>query len=374
MDLVTGTALLLTSGSLPAGVVGLAALARARYRLERRPDATLRLRTADGWNLRVLHYRPRRLPAFAEPVVLCHGFAANSFNLDLDDRHSLARHLAGEGFHAFVPDLRGRAGSWPDRRARRHDYTFDDHALFDAPTVLDGALAATGARRAFWVGHSMGGMLGYVTAARLPARLAGVVTLGSPARLQVDDELTRLVRLALQLPFDPLPQRLFAQAAAPFATETFPPGPDFSAHRPNMERRTIRYALANVVVDVPRRLLRQFADWAALGEIHGGPGGEAYGDQLRQVRAPLLVVAGNADRLAPPDHVRPGHDLARSDDRTFLVLGDEPATAGRRFGHGDLVLGRDAPELVFPQLARWLADRATRADRRSFVVAPGLAG
>jgi hypothetical protein len=76
------------------------------------------------------------------------------------------------------------------------------------------------------------------------------------------------------------------------------------------------------------------------------------------VRAPLLVVAGNADVLAPADDVRPGFELARSDDRTFLVLGDSPEAPGR-FGHADIVLGADAPELVFPLLARWLAQRAT---------------
>lgn len=364
-------ALAAAGGAAWGGLATSAAWGRRHYRIERHPDAVLSARTLDGWDLRVLHYRPPPdVRAWREPVILCHGLAANSFNLDLDERYSLARSLARQGFHAFVPDLRGREGSWPvaGQAARRHHYTFDDHTALDAPAVLRLALDRTDSRRAFWLGHSMGGMIGYVLAARAAGSIAGIVTLGAPTQLHVDGVLSTLLRFAIRLPFDPLPQRFFAQALAPIATERFPPIPELSALRANMDREVIRRALANIVVDVPKRQLCQFIEWSSSGRLRNQYDGDDYLDAIAQVRAPLLCMAANADRIAPPRVVRPAMDLVRSDDRVWACLGEggvpgEEQATTRAFGHTDMVLGRDAPRLVFPYIGRWLAERASPGSR-----------
>jgi pimeloyl-ACP methyl ester carboxylesterase len=334
-------------------------------RRRRAPDRILTARALDGWNLRLVYYAPRYRTAFKEPVILCHGLGANSCSLDLDDRHSIAKYLAGRGFHAIVPNLRGREGSWPEQGppARDHGYSFDDHAGFDAEAILATTLRVTGAQRAFWLGHSMGGMIGYVLAANEPSRIAGVVTLGAPAQMRTDRLRERLFQIALAIPRDPIPQRWLSSLLATVTTATFPPFLDMSLIRRNVDIATLRRAMVSSLVDVPRRLVRQFADWALRGIPISMLRGVEYLESIARVRAPLLCVAGSGDRLAPPEDVYPAFDLNRSGDRTWICLGGDAAsdpTGGGPRGHADMILARDAPLRLFPVLSRWMEERARR--------------
>ncbi|MBS1152246.1 MAG: Polyhydroxyalkanoic acid synthase, partial [Myxococcaceae bacterium] len=69
-----------------------------------------RVKTADGWELAVVRYRPT-VPSTGRPVVLLHGIAANARNMDLDDEHSLARWFASQGREAWTMSLRGTGDS-----------------------------------------------------------------------------------------------------------------------------------------------------------------------------------------------------------------------------------------------------------------------
>lgn len=359
------TAERLLSGSVAAtGLPWLAARAWRRWGTVLGSDATFEARTPDGWRLRIDHYRPATGPRYAEPVVLCHGLGANGFTFDLGEGLSLARDLALAGFDAFVPELRGRQGSWPAGLAAdgRYGFTFDHHASFDAPTVLEAVLARTGASRAFWVGHSMGGMIGYVLAARRPGQLAGLATLGSPVEPQPQVALTRLLTLALALPVDPIPQRLLAQASAALGGRRGPPAPALTVVRENMDPEALARLLTNGVADLPRALARQLLRWADDGRVDSEDGRAHYLGCVTQVTAPLLVLGACADRLAPPAGVRPAFELARSSDRTFTCIG-EGDPSGRLFGHVDLLLGRFAADVTFPLVRRWLAERASRLAR-----------
>ena len=77
-------------------------------------------------------------------------------------------------------------------------------------------------------------------------------------------------------------------------------------------------------------------------------GAEDYGEHFASVRAPLFVLAGTRDQLAPPASVRPAYDRARSTDRTYLELDA---------GHGDLLIGKQAPATSWPALLAWMRAR-----------------
>src|SRR3954470_21859465 len=116
------------------------------FKLPWNPDSLHRAATADGAHVALGRYHPRGQRRFAEPVVLCHGLGANRYDLDFDERYSLARHLAGRGFEAWVLELRGRGHASPPGR-----YNFDAQAEHDVRAALKTVLAA-GAARALWVG------------------------------------------------------------------------------------------------------------------------------------------------------------------------------------------------------------------------------
>src|SRR5690606_8506895 len=78
-------------------------------------------------------------------------------------------------------DLRGhgRSAELGSRRSRG----VDDYIRGDLPAVLDRVLALSGFDKAFFVGHSLGGLCSAATSATRAEQVAGVVTIGSPHAL-----------------------------------------------------------------------------------------------------------------------------------------------------------------------------------------------
>jgi pimeloyl-ACP methyl ester carboxylesterase len=103
-----------------------------------------------------------------DPVVLLHGFPEFSYSW----RHQLDA-LAGAGYHAVAPDLRGYGGS--DRPSEVADY-----ALPRLVEDLAGLIGALGAERAHVVGHDWGGSVAWGAASRRPELVRSLTILNSP--------------------------------------------------------------------------------------------------------------------------------------------------------------------------------------------------
>lgn len=133
------------------------------------PGAPHELRVpVDGGELAVLHWPgdPERGAADAVPVVAVHGITSND-----QVWAPLARRLPGRRIYA--PDLRGRARS----RDLPGPWGIAAHAA-DLLALLDAVAAAGpagGDGRVALVGHSMGGFVAALAAARRPARFERVV-------------------------------------------------------------------------------------------------------------------------------------------------------------------------------------------------------
>ena len=152
-----------------------------------KPDELYRVPTADGTAIALGRYHPRGPRRFEEPVILGHSLGTNRFNLDFDERYSVARALARRGFEAWVLELRGGlAGS-------SEGATFDTEAEHDVSAAIPTVLS-TGVTGVTWVGHSRGGLLAYAHLARNPtAPLRAIVTLGSPLTYDVQPGVQRFV-------------------------------------------------------------------------------------------------------------------------------------------------------------------------------------
>lgn len=283
------------------------------------------------------------------PVICCPGLACNSRFFDaseaLDD--GLARRLAAEGFDVWMLDPRGtghsaRAGLDP----RRWRYGFEEYAALDAPAAVAYVLSQTG-RKPWWVGHSMGGLIGYRVA--LAEGLPGVVGIGSPVvaspqRLSLGALSDVLMRRRPPLL---VPVGLLGRLALPLAGRLWRPWPEaLFVHLARTPGAVTRRFLAEVCEDIPSQLLDQFAD--NILEINSPVGAPLRASlaALAAYEGPVLTLAGAADRIAPPASVEgPSPHAARTHVEVDA-------------GHLDLVLGDHG---VTDQVVAWLRARVAEA-------------
>jgi len=222
----------------------------------------------------------------------------------------------------------------------------------------------SGRRPVYYVGHSMGGLLGYAAASSLTGALAGIVTLGSPyhfargswalmllgtavlaldRRVSIDHhapalkplgEAVRLLRSFVESPIFPLPIRGFAARSM----------------EPMVLGQHMSLAMDSGSAVVLKNLFISGVESRRSGHRLGGLSG--YAGAFEGVDLPLLIIAGTKDDLAPPASVRPAYEHSRSRDKTYRTF---PR------GHIDLLIGRDAPLTVWPSLEAWLRQRLRAA-------------
>jgi soluble epoxide hydrolase/lipid-phosphate phosphatase len=102
------------------------------------------------------------------PVVFCHGFPELWYSW----RHQLPA-LAGAGFHAIAPDMRGYGRT--DAPAEPADYRMSVLAA-----DMAGLLDALGLEKAVFVGHDWGGALIWQVGLRYPGRVERLVGVNTP--------------------------------------------------------------------------------------------------------------------------------------------------------------------------------------------------
>jgi polyhydroxyalkanoate synthase len=330
-------------------------LARPRGRDGKRPDvplAMVRKRRAD----------PDQLGTKAA-ILLIHGYGQNRYAWHLPSR-SLVNYLAAEGFDVFNLDLRGHGrsrhlGAHPPR-------DLNDYVREDLPNAVESALRLSGHPSLFLMGHSLGGLISYAAAPELGERAQGIITLGSPyhftrgsrflslvgsAMLAVDrrldlkhiplkgaGEVMRLARTFVESPIFPLPIRGYA----PHSLE------------PRVLGQHMSLAMDIGSVAVMRNMFLRAAEARASGHRLGVLYG--YAAAFEALELPLLIIAGSADGLAPPEAVRPAYEHSDSPDKTFRVF---PR------GHIDIIVGRDAPLTVWPLILGWLKTRLRKQAKLS---------
>lgn len=331
-----------------------------RWRRFRCGERVYFARTPDGWQLALHAYAPRQR-RYREAVLLCHGLGANRYNFDLSDEVSLARYLGQQGFAVFSLELRGAGLSHPagPETTAFAATSFDTYLERDLATALARLQEIESEGGFFWLGHSMGGMLGLAWAAcgKQP-RPRGVVAVGAPVDFTSTGQVRslrtwlRLAGLLRRVPLRRVARQLLPLVGAPpFLSRMV-------TCRGQMGREALRLSLVNLSEDMPGALARQFLYWYRQGGFRSRRGETDYLAALEKISQPLLVVGSECDRLAPPGMVTPAYRRAGSGDKQVRLLGRDHGDE-YDYGHGDLLLGRHAPEEIFPFLGNWLEQRAT---------------
>jgi pimeloyl-ACP methyl ester carboxylesterase len=316
------------------------------------------LRTADGWSLHVVRYRPPAgAPAGHGPALFVHGMGANRFNFDLNESHSLAQAVSRAGFDAWLVELRGRGRSQPPPGVRAN-WCFDDFLQRDLPTVMELLAQETG-QPVHWVGHSMGGMLGLAWAVRHgEEQLRSLSLFGTPlafAKGQLGLQAWSLV-VQLQRFLPTLDQEAWGRRMVPLVRrlpKALRPFLRFLANPDNVDLEITADLFGRLVTNEAPALILQFADWVRAGEFRTADRSFSFTRHLDRVHRPVLMVCGLEDLMAPCQaSARYLPSLGSSSVQRIVLSRANGFSAD--YGHGDLVIGRNAPAEVYPIVLAWM--------------------
>ena len=336
------------------------------------PSFQARIATDDGWEIAVF-----RLPAAppapgavapahqGTPVLLAHGTVVNRGNF-LIPGSNLGQHLANQGFDVWLMEYRGDRSSVPPDESTwtRGEWTVDDIARHDVPAALDHVLKATGQDRVLWVGHSLGGVLGYISLqGDLASKISGMVAIAAPGDFSHPNDLAldALRYLGAVPKNQQLPSRNLALMARPILDRE-PDHPLLHAifNANNVDEGVMLDWIPWAIENVGWGVVTQYASWIETGRLLSADGAVDYTEGMSKIRAPMLFIAGRIDHIVPPWTVRKAYDLVSSADKSYITLGVGWGTR-HDYGHGGPVAGDWADEELFGRISSWLAAHANPA-------------
>ncbi len=326
-----------------------------------RPKSKLHYaRTADDWKIALHRYEPRaHVRSGQAPILMCHGLGANRYNLDAPGRLSMARWLCERGYDCWVIELRGAGYSSKPKlyNRKRFDWTFDDYVHRDIPAALTRIFEISGHEQVHWIGHSMGGMVGYAYLMTHESdALRSLTTIASPSFKYTNHPvLNRVVHFRKLLHL--LPKVPYGK---PLGMMLVPWMPLFKPTVGRMfgnPRNLSTFALQQLVVmtptDLPPSLIVQFGDWYAGQGFTDRYESVDFYRHLDRIQVPSLILSGAADTLTPAEDMRYVFDSIGATDKRFINFG-KACGCREDYGHIDLVLGRHATDEVFPHILDWV--------------------
>ena len=373
--------------------------------------------TADGWVLQVSRYRPIRQqweqPILDQPLLLVPGWSQNRHAFTCGD---FVKQLLVYGADIHIVELRGHGRSSRERQIERGGkpadldwgWNLDSHFLHDVPAAVAAVKRKTNREKIFYVGNSMGGMLGYGYAG-CHDDLAGLVTIGAPSELGKGFLLLRAVALFGPALAMPLIDTAFRAASAmhwtrhgaagllrklrPFrllANLLVREGAQFKRvrfdHVPvdavlkqlaraattnNLRRyeriarymgsllnpsrvvaEDLRWLLSNGGEKEPRGVMEQFARWIRRDEMKCYRTGYDFRAHFADIRIPMAVVFGDMDKIASRRSTQGIYRNARSEYLVWRPVKDN--------SHLELTMGEDIHQIC--EDVRNLVEYAMRRD------------
>jgi pimeloyl-ACP methyl ester carboxylesterase len=203
-----------------------------------------------------LYYAESRGPDRCPPLFWVHGAGG-------DHTHWPPQLRRLPGLTVYAPDLPGHGRSEGPGRRAIPDYAADVLALLDALDV----------ERVILGGHSMGGAIAQTLALDSPKRVAGLILVGTGAKLRVTPQI--LDRLPDE--FEAVIDTIIEMAYGPGASDE--------------------------LISLGRRTLAACDPHVLEGDFRACDAFDVMA-RLEAIRAPTLVIGGTSDQLTPPKYVR----------------------------------------------------------------------
>ena len=127
------------------------------------------------------------------------------------------------------------------------------------------------------------------------------------------------------------------------------------ANPDNVAAETSLDIFEKLVTNESAGLLLQFSDWVRSGHIRSKDRQVDYTELLPMVRLPALFICGAQDRMSPPRYTRRWMKRLSSHPKRMQELSIQSGYSAD-YGHGDLIVGKQAPEEVYPLVVDWLRE------------------
>lgn len=197
--------------------------------------------------------------------------------------------LVGFARHVPVFARRHRVVAYDLRGTGRSEAPDVPYTMETLADDLAGLLDALGIAAAHLLGASMGGMVAMHCALRHPAKVKSLILActkcGGPHEIPVDAEIMAY----WTRPPGPSPRENILESLR------FTMSRDFIENNPEIIEQVVKQSLA---APPPYNTAR-----SAMFQIGAITGHDVY-DRLPEIRAPALVIHGDADRMAPPGNAR----------------------------------------------------------------------
>ena len=254
------------------------------------------------------------------PVILFHGSFSNRSFWFSGGGKGFAKSLLEAGFDPWMVEARGHGDSPENNHYLNNNV--ENYAQYDAPAVQDFIFEQT-AKKAFWVGHSLGG----VTVATAIAgnyiessRIQGVVLFGA--------QVSRYPIL-LRMPFVRAVTRLILLVKKRVSGKGIGPEQE------------------------PIGIAREFVRWAGLFTGWRSSKGVSYWAEMENKNIPALAFGAQKDKGDP----------AKSCDKLIKAFGEKSQFHllskkngyKQDYNHVDMVVSKPAEEEVWPKAIEWMS-------------------
>jgi pimeloyl-ACP methyl ester carboxylesterase len=349
----------------------------------------------DGWELNLIRYKSEK--TFENPVILCHGLAANKNSVDFGNintdewlKYSLASYLSileqdrKISFDCWVAQLRGRGKKItfdPEKNPDKYKWCVDDYIEKDVPSIINYVqnwylINRKHKPKIFWIGKSMGGMIGYAYAQTDEGKknLKGLITIGSPMAFEYNSILLEpIARLAPRNISFPINVSEILQKKKIYM-DAFKKA---AANQENIDSKILKkYIDIGMNNTISSKVLNQFLLFYRHNNFCKYPKNPwlfdfvgktpllkkispiySYKKNIYRIETPLLAIAGNDDKAADPREVRFCSRNVNSQDVTYINFCKKDGYS-KDYGHLDLNLGLNVKNEVYNYIYNWLKLRS----------------
>ncbi|MCB1176191.1 MAG: alpha/beta fold hydrolase [Leptospiraceae bacterium] len=313
------------------------------------------LKTPDHWNIALYKYHNENVTK-KYPVFLLHGIASNHTVWDTGYKEfDFSNRLTEEGFQVYSLDLRGRSGSDGPHTGRGDSWSIDDYLLCDLPAAIEYILEDCSTEKLHWVGHSLGGILGFFYQIRHKASNLQSLTAFASALTYtfstINHMRTYMDYLSAMMYY---PVDIWYKAVWPFIDmDTY--FTRFIWNAENLAPEVKRVIITDTVQKIAVLEWNQIKTISAAEGMPRISGGFNHYVNDRRIVTPAFLITGDRDWVCAVDGVEWTRDQLKCPSK-MAIFGKDYGSA-THYGHMDIVCGINAPYETWPAAINWINER-----------------